>query len=1165
MVRTIVVAVSTLAILLVVFSMYQYSQLSVSPPPSAARPQRLPSIPTQLSDADHKPSGVSIGPATLGSSQNVTISLYPREGEKARLELTVTDWAPKEGSDHEFLLRDPEIRMRNSDGNDVKVVAREGNLEARRKGGSGLEPQRGNLSGNVVVEFDRRTDAEKEKLPEALRSAPSPGDLVRLETDELEFDVEFGRLTIPGRLTLAARDVTLEAFALEVRFDEQRNRVESLRIDRGGRLELVEQNERLRLSVPGAGRDAEQSQTIVEWLRATIQARLESKSALSSTKSSGPMESKTERVAEQDGVPVFRVEQEERTPGRSIRYFGRFEGDVDARQQVGDITQSRLQADELEILRDFSPGERQDTQQADSPSAGSTNSPSASPAAERVVLTWSGRLLVEALSSDDPRGGESGRSLVTAKGAPARLSHPDGDASCAQLSYDPEGGEVHLMGTESTPVVVRSQEQGSVTGRGIVVLRNGDSFDLVVAGPGRLMGELSANTLSGGTPATPSVSPNTVQHAGDLRQIDFTNELHATGRILHKTSLDFTGSITAREYRLLDHVTFDGRTTLREGETSLEADSLTVNFSTHESWHGIRQFIDRVVGTGNILMTQGRDRLTCQAIDVTMRPDSEGGTTPLAAVATGDVVAIQGNRTLEAKEKLIVDFERIAVNRPKDVSSASSAVATQVLRTADHANEAHLPALAVADAESTGVGSAESPSRDKSVVVARRLRAYGGVTVFDPSQPLELSSDQLDCLIGEGRQIESAVITGLEDRPANVRLDTFTVTGREINLNVADQRADVPGRGRMTFQSRKDLDGRRVASPIPIAVTWADQMSYRGRDNRAVFSGDVHATSEATTTFDCQEMLVEFEDPATRVASRPAKEKSWSIPSALSRLLGIRQERSSPASVAAFSKEPRYIEATGMAVAETAEMDPSSGKLKSRARISGPKLSVHLRSELSKLLIEGPGNLQLEDFRPARSSADAGGESAKSLETDIFSTASDAGPSKTLIQWQDRMWYDFAIDQTLFEGRVQLTHLSGMELQRVFGTMDGESSSDDPGRRTFLTCDGLSVDFLDRSTAPRRSDDQRMGRLSSDRLRQFRAFGSVVLRDEVDRLTLNADEIIYERPRKILLIRGDHQRKARIVKQSPGKLPEQVSAERLFYNLATGQIEVMHASIRSSE
>ena len=43
--------------------------------------------------------------------------------------------------------------------------------------------------------------------------------------------------------------------------------------------------------------------------------------------------------------------------------------------------------------------------------------------------------------------------------------------------------------------------------------------------------------------------------------------------------------------------------------------------------------------------------------------------------------------------------------------------------------------------------------------------------------------------------------------------------------------------------------------------------------------------------------------------------------------------------------------------------DPQTGKLQSRSRISGPKLTVDLRPEVSKMLIEGTGYLQLEDFR----------------------------------------------------------------------------------------------------------------------------------------------------------------------------------------------------------
>ena len=113
---------------------------------------------------------MAVDGAVIGASKDVTISLYPREGRDSKLELTVSDWSPKAGSDHEFVLRDPEVRMRTAEGNDVRVKAEEGTLEARRKSGSGLEPQRGRLTGNVVIEFDRRTQEDKAKLSEAERS-----------------------------------------------------------------------------------------------------------------------------------------------------------------------------------------------------------------------------------------------------------------------------------------------------------------------------------------------------------------------------------------------------------------------------------------------------------------------------------------------------------------------------------------------------------------------------------------------------------------------------------------------------------------------------------------------------------------------------------------------------------------------------------------------------------------------------------------------------------------------------------------------------------------------------------------------------------------------------------------------------------------------------------
>ena len=90
-----------------------------------------------------------------------------------------------------------------------------------------------------------------------------------------------------------------------------------------------------------------------------------------------------------------------------------------------------------------------------------------------------------------------------------------------------------------------------------------------------------------------------------------------------------------------------------------------------------------------------------------------------------------------------------------------------------------------------------------------------------------------------------------------------------------------------------------------------------------------------------------------------------------------------------------------------------------------------------------------------------------------------------------------------------------------------------------------------------------MGRLGATLLRQFAAEGSVTLQDNSEGLSLTAGRLVYERERQLLAIYGAHQQKARIVIQRPGQFPRQVAAERLFYNLQTGQGEVSKPVLNS--
>ncbi|RME36342.1 MAG: hypothetical protein D6788_11790, partial [Planctomycetota bacterium] len=272
LVRTLVVASATLAILLVCFSIYQYSQSDSGQP--AARKPRLPPLPAAgLDDTPQPPDAAAPGVpvsstgGSVGAGERVGLTLYGPEGDQARMELTVSAWTPVRDRPNEFLLNEPEVRMRTEDGHAVRLVARRGWMEARRRGG-GISPQRGRLSGHVRIQYDRLTEDERKQLPPERRDTLDPDDLIEVETDELEFDLEYAKLVVPDELKLRGRDVRLNASGLTLRFNERANRVQSLRIDGGGELVLIPPSD-ASLDLP-AGTTSGSRLSLLDWLRTTL-------------------------------------------------------------------------------------------------------------------------------------------------------------------------------------------------------------------------------------------------------------------------------------------------------------------------------------------------------------------------------------------------------------------------------------------------------------------------------------------------------------------------------------------------------------------------------------------------------------------------------------------------------------------------------------------------------------------------------------------------------------------------------------------------------------------------------------------------------------------------------------------------------------------------------
>ncbi len=1120
LVRTLVVSSATLTILIVCFSIYTATQRdsrvddrSRSTAPASARGESVPTA----EEIEQVPA-VATGNATIGPGQKIQMTFYPRSGSRARIELTVDSWTPVAGAANEFLLARPAVRMRTDDGHGVSVSSDRGVLEAERKTGTGLDPRRGRLSGSVVILYDRLTEAERAKLPEEARKQLDPADLVRIETDRLEFDLEYGKVLVPGQLRLTASDVEFETSELEIRFNDAQNRVEQLRINGGGRIALRGFGGGMGMSLPAIGGQEGSRVSLVEWIRATIQSKVASQEA--ATDVEAPVESPGEPAITEtaDGTPVFRLQKDEQTTDDKppIRYYARFEGAVDVRQRDGEAVRSQLTAEVVEIVRSLSDKERdavassaQTTPGEGSPQGGAQTSK------EQVDVVWTDRLFVEACDPQDPRCETLARSVVKASGSPAQIKFPQGHASCQDLSFEPDGSRIWLRGTVSEPAVVDFAQQGLIRGRVIYTERREDELQVTVTGPGVLTRDRLASS-------------------GDEKRshVEFADSLEASGRYVERTRFQLSsGTLVTREHRVLDQAKFVGDVRLREEDTGLSADEVDLSFG---DLVGDRQSIRRVVGDGHVVLSQGDDHVWCRHVDIELGVASSGRTVPKKATATGDVLARQGTRTIQARDQLAVDFGMFAQPvEPFDETKARR--------------------LAIASGVDPSTVDWEARRRDHARVKRMepgvgRFRADGAVTIVDPSDDLNLTAEDVECALVDGRRIKTAVIRGVERHPATVALDTLSVTGQEVLLDVPQQKVEVPGPGRLTLLSKKDLDGQKLDAPIPIAISWKAWMKYRGEENRSVFVGEVHATSRTTTTFDCDRLQIDFVDVPRHQEAEASNWDWWVFEGLANRIAG----RSDRGTRDRFSKEPASILATDQVRVLTSEFDPASGALISRSSITGPKLSVNLRSEASKLLIEGPGTLLLED--QTFQGSDAG--STDSAGGGLFGVEGESGPSNTLIEWRDSMWYDFSLGQTRFSGEVRLTYVSGDELLRRREVPGLTTQEVGPGRTTFLACEELTVDFLRGGERTGRSSDRRIGGLRSDRLKQFEAKYGVALQDSGEGLNLTAHRIVFWKDSGLLGVYGTASRKARILKKRTGQLPHQVSVKRLFYHWRTGEMEV---------
>ncbi len=1137
-VRAVVLASATLAIVLVCYSIYQYSQLDPEEAARAAEPFALvgeapPSLP-----AAGEEGAVALGAEgiQIGSGERASVTLYPPEGTRAIGEIEADDWSPIAGPGNRIRLVNPFIRAETNDGRRLNIRGDEAVIEtsqsAQGRGGR-FEPRRGTLTGSVVIEIDRLTRYQREQLPQEQRDVVDRRRLIRVEMEAIEFDLEYSRVSVAGPFHVSAYELDFEAADLSVLFDPGASRIESLSTRGGGRLELRGMEESFGFSLTGSASGEEDPLSWREALAAKLAPPL--RPTTDAPKPSKPY------IDEEGALVLVPDAQPGAKPHEPIQYEARFEDEVLVAQESNGVSTGRLRADVLTMVRALTQADRDATGSSPKPAVAAARPGGEASNEGRLVLSWAGPLSVQAIEDGpgmDDLGGN--RLQIVATGNPVLVSDEQGDARCSELVFSSVGKRIWLHGTRETPVTMRSAAHGTIVAVSIVSQSVGDRRTIKAAGPGRLIRGTEAGVHSG---VNDTGDASAASADGDS-WVDFRERFEAETRTVRRRGRFDLGSLswTSEEVLVLESARFFGGVVMHQEATDVEADQIELTFDPEVG----SAALTRLVGRSDVVMSHGQEnksKIACDRIEVEFDPRS-GDTIPRVARAFGHISASHEDATITARDRMNFVFRELPRASEED----------DLLDLFNQALEAGIDLNRI-DWEAK---RRQLVNRARPVIELAHLTAYGEVTVVDPQRELQLSAGQLECELGSNNEIHSAVLNGAGVRPASVRLGTFSVMGNVIKLNVDDEWAEVPGPGRMSFQVDKDLDGRLVDKPITVVVNWSDWMKYRGRENRAVFVGNIHTVSDRNR-IDCGRLEIEFEDSPGRTGVEAKPQQWWILDDVVNRLPRRKKRANTTPGGSDFAKEPTYFLATEGVRSEMSNVDETTGRLVSRISISGPRMSVNLREEVSMMRIEGKGQLLIEDY----SLADADGAGTDRHDDNVAGALFGGrakGASQTLITWERLMFYDLANERAQFECAVELDHLSGTYMVHAGGVIGQTAPAmGADGQKAHLGCNVLSVDFLSGKDAAAQASP-RMGTMSSRRLEQFRANGSVELTRTRpgDSQWLSADELTYRKTRQLLLIQGSDDRPAEFITQKTGQPPRPYRATTITVNLATNRVDALN-------
>lgn len=965
------------------------------------------------------------GTLRVPGGERPEITWYDPTTHRPRMVFRSQEYYPL--SDTEIAIVRPVIRLISRAGQTVELTAREGRLFVNTPNLSEAEIKRGTLSGEVVVLVDRRSESWREAHPELAELASRPEDAIRVWLEGLSFDLELGQISSDGPVRVEAREIEMSGRGLSARWNQRTGRVERLVIERDVRLGAYDDRMLAALDSEGAGAAASEDEGEAPDAGGTSRSggAAEGKSARPEVAGGGQAGPAVAARTDEAGDPILEIPASaEREVSLAKRYAAEFRGEVRVEQVDGQAVTGRVEAPHRLVVR-FAGGE-----DGVFGGGGDEARPEEEGAeAERTLrlrLSCAGPLVIapeEPVAEDsegrvEPDNASRGVEVVAEGEAdrPVVLTSADGRAVCERLVYRHGTREAWLYAGRPDGVRVDFGEGRWLEGPAVYLDRGRGVAE--VHGAGRIVER--GNEQDGLTEAR--WRERLVVHFADTSN----GEKADSGRSL----VMLPGS--ARLTRAL----LVGEASLSDGEQRLRANELALRFGgggAAGERGRLEEQLEHVEARGQVVLVGPERRVQCDEMTVEFGM-AEGRVGPRVATLVGQVRAREGEAAFRASEKMVLHL------RPVEEGADGGAP------------------------DGAGSGSRWDLGGNLAVVA---LDAWGDVRGSDPQREVALDAAELHVEIPDGRRIERGTALGQERRPAFVQRRDMQIVGARIELSEGGRVVEVPGRGRLRYESTQDLDGTVLSAPVPVAARWSQRMRYDARAGRATMAGDVRMNTgripERSRSYDlaADRVEVEFE-----VLAEPPSEPAWReavdfwVFAPLVKAGERGQEEVWPEVPSQGRRRMRRAVAAGNVIALLTRYDARGDTMVGRAQLTGPAMTVDFDDRW--LWVRGGGTLLIEDY--PLDVQTAAGRQAPERGSNLLVGLRREGPSQTLFVWQNAMSYLAARNLALFDGDVEMIHRAGSAvlLGEQLAASRGQSVAGMErlgGRATHLVCDNLLAAF----------------------------------------------------------------------------------------------------------